>query len=561
MTITIYRPRMRPRDRQFSVGDKSGTQQVVEYPAPTGGLDTAAIKAGRPGNTALVMDNLIPDSQGVRPRSGSRKVFSLGSAYSSTNKIERLISFTLTGETFAATPTSLYAFDENTTPLADTAAPTAAYSSQTSSDYGAVEMATAGGKFITLVNGVNDALIYNGTTFSPVGGGTYTITQAQSDGQGGTSQVAYDTSDWSYGWAHQGRQYFVEKGTMKAWYLGTNSIQGEAKFLTLAGVFSKSSELLFGTSFSTDSGAGIDDFNVFVSAEGEVAIYQGTDPSNINTWALKGLFEIGRPLGKNAHFSIAGDVIIATVDGLVPLSAVLTKDVSELRLFSLSAAIEPDIDLEIRLADPYASAKWKMVKSDHHGLGFLVLPRRNQPERHLYVVNLRNRAWCRFTGWRVEDMISLDTHVFFTDGQYVYEGLVTGRDDGEIIQHQLLTAHDNLGSEGRQKIIHKAKVNLVTSSHINVHLDIARNNEAPTPVYPEATDTLDYSDAIWGTAVWDTATWPDYTRPKSNQVVEMSDYDLVDSAAFQVTFATDSNDPLDCEITALSLAFTPGAIF
>ena len=318
-----------------------------------------------------------------------------------TEQIESLISFSLNGETLAASASSLYRFSETDTPVAEGGTVTAELTGQTSSDYSTVEMQNDAGSFMTLVNGADDAVIYDGEDWHHVGGETYAITEdGPKDAQGNVTQVDYDTAKWTYGWVYQGRQYFIEKGTLDAYYLGVNSFNGVATRLPLSGVFSKSSELLFGASFSTDSGSGIDDYNVFVTKEGEVAIFAGLSPSDAATWSLKGLFEIGRPLGKNAHFSIAGDLIIGTVDGLVPLSSALQKDVSELRLFSLSAAIEPDMDLEIRLAEPFAGGRWRMAKSAFHDLGFVVLPRRDQPEHHLFVVYLfvvfylRQRAGC-----------------------------------------------------------------------------------------------------------------------------------------------------------------------
>lgn len=546
--ISIYRPRMRPKDRQPSVGDKRGTQQVVEYPAPTDGWNTAVAQSGRPGKTAVVLDNLIPETDGIRPRAGCREMFALESE---DELFEALIAFTLKNQTFAATSTSLYLFDETGLASSGSDNPTPAFSGQTSSDYSAVEMQTDGGKFLTLVNGNDEAVLYDGTNWTRL---TDDETQAH-------HVSGVDTKSWSYGWVFQNRQYFIEAGGLNAWYLNVNAVSGVATKLPLSGVFSKSSELLFGASFSTDSGAGIDDYNVFVTKEGEVAIFAGTSPADASNWSLQGLFQIGRPLGKNAHFAVAGDLIIGTVDGLVPLSAVLQKDVSELRLFSLSAAIEPDLDLEIELAAPFEKGRWRMTKSDFHDIGMLVPPRRDQSERDLFVVNLQNKAWCKFTGWEVVDMIVTNDHIFFTDGTRVYEGLVTGKDNGKLIPHHMTTAFDNFGLEGRRKGIHRAKAALLTTTEINLKLSLATNYTVPLPKFPSATDSLDYSSAKWDEARWDQDTWPDYARPKRGQVVETSGYKLCDSVAFQLTFASDSTEALDCKITTLSLAFTPGGVF
>ena len=60
------------------------------------------------------------------------------------------------------------------------------------------------------------------------------------------------------------------------------------------------------------------------------------------TMGLVGTYDIGQPLGPNAHFRAGGDVIIATLDGLVPLSAAKEKDPAALTLASITRTIEDE---------------------------------------------------------------------------------------------------------------------------------------------------------------------------------------------------------------------------
>ena len=43
----------------------------------------------------------------------------------------------------------------------------------------------------------------------------------------------------------------------------------------------------------------------------------------------------------NAHQAIGGDVLIATIDGIIPISAAITKDTSQLELAAITRAIKP----------------------------------------------------------------------------------------------------------------------------------------------------------------------------------------------------------------------------
>ena len=76
---------------------------------------------------------------------------------------------------------------------------------------------------------------------------------------------------------------------------------------------------------SLDSGSGLDDVCIFVSDQGEIAVYQGTDPASASTWSLVGVYEIGKPLNKHASFGAGGDLAILTEDGIIPVSEALRK--------------------------------------------------------------------------------------------------------------------------------------------------------------------------------------------------------------------------------------------
>src|SRR6056297_1437704 len=132
------------------------------------------------------------------------------------------------------------------------------------------------------------------------------------------------TADLSQVWLFKERLFFVEKGTTSAWYLPVESIGGAATEIDLGSVFSKGGNLLFGARWSLDSGAGLDDVCLFVSDRGEVAVYEGTDPSSADTWRLAGVYEIGDPVNKHGFFKAGGDLAILTKDGIIPVSAAVT---------------------------------------------------------------------------------------------------------------------------------------------------------------------------------------------------------------------------------------------
>ena len=78
---------------------------------------------------------------------------------------------------------------------------------------------------------------------------------------------------------------------------------------------------------------------VFVTSEGEVLVYAGTNPSSAADWALVGLYKIGRPLGRRCLSKIAGDLLIITQNGVFPMSAAIQSETIDYKL-AISFKIE-----------------------------------------------------------------------------------------------------------------------------------------------------------------------------------------------------------------------------
>src|SRR5690606_13998256 len=122
-----------------------------------------------------------------------------------------------------------------------------------SGDYSSLQFTTSGGTFLLMVNGVDDMQQFDGSSWLAVNSSS---TPRKIEG------VA--TSDLTHIWKYGNRVFAVEGGTMNAWYLPTLSIGGTATLFTLGGVFNHGGSLLFGGSWSTDAGDGLDDYCFFV---------------------------------------------------------------------------------------------------------------------------------------------------------------------------------------------------------------------------------------------------------------------------------------------------------
>ena len=151
---------------------------------------------------------------------------------------------------------------------------------------------------------------------------------------------------------------------MNAWYLPLNAFQGQLSMIPLAGAATKGGKLLFGATWSLDAGDGIDEKCCFVTDLGEILIFTGTNPSDAANWRQEGRYSIGAPMGMNAHLQVGGDLLIATVDGIVPISAAITKDSAQLDLAAITVTIKPMWRDEVNAKRAWS---WTMEKWDEYG--------------------------------------------------------------------------------------------------------------------------------------------------------------------------------------------------
>ena len=59
---------------------------------------------------------------------------------------------------------------------------------------------------------------------------------------------------------------------------------------------------------------------VFVTSEGEMLIYQGSDPSSSSAWSLVGIWYMGSPMGPKALMKFGADLLMVSKEGLTSLS-------------------------------------------------------------------------------------------------------------------------------------------------------------------------------------------------------------------------------------------------
>ena len=292
--------------------------------------------------------------------------------------------------------------------------------SQTSGNYAAAQLANQGGDFLIAVNEAGDyPLRFNGSTWETLDGGEI---------HGPVDSGVEDGHGLSYVWKYRSRLYFIEVGSMNAWYLPLNAVEGALLMIPLSGAATKGGHLMFGATWSLDAGDGVDDKCVFCTSEGELLIFTGSDPGNPANWRQEGRFEISPPLGMNAHHLVGGDLLIATVDGIIPTSAAITKEGAQLELAAVTRPIKPMWRAEVVEKREHP---WTMKKWDEYGGMFVTWPFGKPGKKLCAVINLATGAWARFVGWDATCFMRLRENFYFgTQDGIVMQADRTGYDDG-----------------------------------------------------------------------------------------------------------------------------------
>lgn len=481
------------------------TAQTGHIPSPVGGLNTVAAGSAMPEGDCIQCNNLVSGQYGLRSRLGSRE-WCTGLTGNLAPEVRTLLPFTgstrSSSRLFAATDTGIWdVTDSSTSP-----SQVLAFAVQLGEAGRGVchSMTTAGGHFLLYADEENGYHVYSENT------DTWT---AVPFGGGGSEVTGVDPADCCFVMVWKSRVWFVEKGTANAWYLPAGSIFGTATKLNLdrAAQFRAGGGLVGLWNWTLDGGVGIDDFLVAISDGGDVAVYQGSDPSSADTFGLKGTWSAGAvPSGRRIATPFGGDLLLLSKSGIRPLSQLVNGGDG---------------------AGVYATAKISnlfseltLTRSELPGWGLYLHPEDNalmvavpttagQPTEQL-VQSLWNRGWSRY-----RDLPLLAAAVW---EKKLYFGTVDGRvmvNDGDVdgvtlddpdayseVQWSLLTSFTNLGNAQQKQVqmIRPLLIANTTRPTADAEARYTYNLNEVAEVSPGAG-----SGDVWDSGLWDEALWAD----------------------------------------------------
>jgi len=454
--------------------------RAVSIAAPTGGWNARDALSDMDARDAVSLVNWFPYTTYCQLRNGYSR-----HATGITGWVESIMAYTggTTEKLFAAAGTVIYDI---------TTAGTASSSrtGMTNARWQYVNNTTSGGSYIQCVNGANKMQFYTGSAWAADGdGGSYNIT-------------GVDTATCIGITLSHNRVWLVQSATLKAWYLPTNSIGGAATAFDLSSFCQRGGYLMAIETWTMDAGYGMDDMTVFITSEGEVLVYRGTDPASSATWGLIGVYWVGSPIGRRCAVKYAGDLLIITQDGVQPMSLALQSSRLNARV-SITDKIQAAVSSAV--TNYGANYGWQLLPFPAENMLFLNVPLQASSTYQQYVMNTITRSWCSFTGWNAVCWELFNDRPYFGGNGYVGKAWDTLADNTGNIMGNALQAFNYFGARNIEKQFTQMRPVFNTNGSPSILTQMNIDFDQSDPTATAAFTASNYG--VWDTSLWNNALW------------------------------------------------------
>jgi len=345
---------------------------------------------------------------------------------------------------------------------------------------------TSAGQFLFLVNGTDAPLHYNGTTWTAP-----TITGIT------PANIIHVIS-------HKKRLWFTIKDSTKGAYLATEAVAGAATEFQFGSLFTKGGYLNALATWTRDGGQGVDDYLVAISDRGQVALYQGIDPQEADTWELVGVFDVPRPIGRRCFVRYGADLLLITLEGVFPLSQLLAVDQSQATRVAITDNIAPAFASYARLYS--GNFGWEVVVYPRGTRLFVNIPTSEGERAEQYVMNTISGGWCSYDNHNAATWAVYGDNPYFAGpGGVVYQADTGSSDLDTPITATGQAAYSAFGMPNIKRFTMLKP--LVTASATNrpsvgISTDFSETSNLST-----STAATSSAQALWDSALWDSAVW------------------------------------------------------
>ena len=512
----------------------TGKQQVAKtftFPAPVKGWYVGAEMSNAPPGTAYVMNNAFPQLDYVRARGGCQAwATGMGSLYPITS----LMPWTngVQSKLFAVANHSIYDVSSS----GAVGAPLVTGLGGSTLEY--MQFSGTGGQFLMCANGVDPVQLWTGSAWAT----TPAIT-------------GLTGNQLSFLWAFKSRVYGIEANSLNAWYLPLDSIGGAATLFPMESLFTRGGYLIAGGTWAIQTVSGLLEACVFVTSEGEVAVFTGSYPGGTD-WGQQGIYKMSKPLGNRCLMKAGGDLAIMTEDGIVSLSQIETLDQVALQNVAITVAIAPAWRDAVIARTGLTG--WQITIWPLQSMAIVNLPKLNTTDKTQFVANARTGAWCQYLGWDANCFAVFNNQLFFgtSDGR-VMQGEIGGQDDGNLYTWTIFPSYSDLGAGAARKHVTFCRPRIQSNFGVSPQVTVKIDFDITTPAAPGVV-AVPSTGPQWGVAKWGVDTWGNPDVLYQNWV-DAENIGSNVSPVVQVSVSTSVNP--DLRLTSIDVLYEEGNIF
>jgi hypothetical protein len=301
---------------------------------------------------------------------------------------------------------------------------------------------------------------------------------------------------------------------MNCWYLPPDQVVGDAASFNLGGLFTRGGHLVQIITWTIDDGDGSDDHLLFITSEGQVACYAGTDPSSGATWALKGVYFAGAPLSNRTAVRYGGDVMMVTQFGLVMMSDLLKSTKVNPNQDNIAQKVQQIISAAA--TDYRGKFGWQTFVYPSANMVMINIPTSDTSSYQL-VMNDITKAWSEFIGYNAKCWVLHDQGAFFGGMGRVDEGWSGTTDDnyfdyvhtkavaGSEIRAEAQSTFSPFESLGIQKHYKMVRPSVLSRGQFALSLAVNVDFQFDTPLSPASYQLI--KPGVWNEDLWDDAVW------------------------------------------------------
>lgn len=454
---------------------------AVTLPSPVGGWNARDSITSMGATDAVSLTNWYANTTEVTLRYGySNHVTGL------PGQVQSLMTYSggATDKLFAASGTAFY--DVTSAGVVGAAVVTGL----TNAKWQSANVATTAGTYLYCANGVDAPELYDGATWTAITGVSV------------PAITGVTTTTLNSPCVFKNRVWFIQTNTLVAWYLPVQSVGGAAASLDMRAYCQLGGYIVAMGTWTIDAGQGVDDYLVFVTSNGEVLVWQGTDPGSATTWAIKGVWRLGTPVGSRCLYKYQGDLLYLCQDGVLPMSGALQ-----------SSRVNPRVALSDKIQQAMSAAVsaygstfgWQMIHFPAQNQVWVNVPI-SVGSQQQYVMNTINGAWSNYEGWAANCWEILNDSPYFGGNTVVCKAWDTLKDNTSNINASGLQAFNGFRKNGLLKRFTMAKPIFRSQGPVTVGVGFNVDFDTTDNVTLAAA-SQNFTLGLWDSSLWDQCIW------------------------------------------------------